>query len=59
MDALLAALIDAPPGIALTTLCWMLIGLVVGSFLNVVVYRLPLGQSVVHGGSHCPRCSAA
>lgn len=30
----------------------------IGSFLNVVVYRLPLGQSVVHGGSRCPRCSS-
>ena len=30
----------------------------IGSFLNVVVYRLPLGESVVHGGSHCPRCSS-
>lgn len=28
----------------------------IGSFLNVVVYRLPMGQSVVHGGSRCPRC---
>jgi leader peptidase (prepilin peptidase)/N-methyltransferase len=28
----------------------------IGSFLNVVVHRLPLGQSVVLGGSHCPRC---
>jgi leader peptidase (prepilin peptidase)/N-methyltransferase len=31
----------------------------IGSFLNVVVYRLPLGQSVVHGGSRCPRCHSA
>lgn len=30
----------------------------IGSFLNVVVHRLPLGQSVVHGGSRCPRCSS-
>ena len=30
----------------------------IGSFLNVVVYRLPLGQSVVHGGSRCPRCTS-
>ena len=30
----------------------------IGSFLNVVVHRLPLGESVVHGGSHCPRCSS-
>ena len=27
----------------------------VGSFLNVVVYRLPRRESLVFGGSHCPR----
>ncbi len=32
-------------------------GLVVGSFLNVVAYRLPLGESLVLPGSHCPSCS--
>jgi len=42
MQSLLMVLLDAPPGIALTTLCWMLIGLVVGSFLNVVIHRMPL-----------------
>jgi leader peptidase (prepilin peptidase)/N-methyltransferase len=42
MQALLMALVDAPPGIALTTLCWMLIGLIVGSFLNVVIHRIPV-----------------
>jgi leader peptidase (prepilin peptidase)/N-methyltransferase len=31
-------------------------GLVVGSFLNVVVHRLPLGLSVVSPRSRCPRC---
>ena len=31
----------------------------IGSFLNVVVHRLPLGQSVVLGGSRCPRCHNA
>ncbi|HEX2100965.1 MAG TPA: prepilin peptidase [Candidatus Synoicihabitans sp.] len=30
-----------------------LLGAIVGSFLNVVVYRLPLGKSVVRPGSHC------
>ena len=30
-----------------------------GSFLNVVVHRLPRGESVVHGGSHCPSCGSA
>lgn len=28
----------------------------VGSFLNVVIYRLPAGMSLVLPGSHCPRC---
>jgi len=31
-------------------------GLIVGSFLNVVAYRLPRGESVVFPGSHCPSC---
>lgn len=31
-------------------------GLVVGSFLNVVIYRLPRGESVVTPGSRCPSC---
>ena len=31
-------------------------GAVIGSFLNVVVYRLPLGQSLVKPRSRCPRC---
>ncbi|GAA1589373.1 MULTISPECIES: prepilin peptidase [Kribbella] len=33
-----------------------LLGLAVGSFLNVVVYRVPRGESVVRPPSHCPRC---
>lgn len=31
-------------------------GSIVGSFLNVCIYRMPLGKSVVWPGSHCPRC---
>jgi leader peptidase (prepilin peptidase) / N-methyltransferase len=31
-------------------------GLVVGSFLNVVAYRLPRGESLAHPPSHCPSC---
>ena len=34
-------------------------GLLIGSFLNVVIYRLPLGESIVFPGSHCPSCNAA
>jgi leader peptidase (prepilin peptidase) / N-methyltransferase len=33
-----------------------LLGLSVGSFLNVCVHRLPRHQSLVHPGSRCPRC---
>jgi leader peptidase (prepilin peptidase)/N-methyltransferase len=32
------------------------IGACVGSFLNVVVWRLPRGESLVSPPSHCPRC---
>ena len=32
------------------------LGLCVGSFLNVVIWRLPRGGSVVLPPSHCPRC---
>jgi leader peptidase (prepilin peptidase)/N-methyltransferase len=33
-------------------------GLVIGSFLNVVAYRLPRGESIVNPPSHCPGCDA-
>jgi len=36
---------------------WMfVIGGIFGSFLNVVVYRLPLGISLIDPPSHCPAC---
>lgn len=36
-----------------------ILGLVYGSFLNVVIYRLEHGGSVVWGRSRCPHCSHA
>ena len=32
------------------------VGLMIGSFLNVVIYRLPRHKSIVRPGSACPSC---
>ena len=37
----------------------LLLGLVIGSFLNVVIYRVPRRESLVRPGSHCPGCGVA
>ena len=45
---------EIPPGLV-AGMCAVL-GLMVGSFLNVVVHRVPRGESVVSPRSACPRC---
>ena len=35
-----------------------LLGLAVGSFLNVVIHRVPRDESLIHPGSHCPQCGS-
>src|SRR5215469_4550950 len=45
----------APPDVALGAIAFAF-GLVVGSFLNVVIHRLPRGESIVWPGSRCPAC---
>jgi len=39
-----------------TALLVVLVGLVIGSFLNVVIWRVPRGESIVSPPSHCPGC---
>src|SRR6185312_5338601 len=36
----------------------VLLGLIVGSFLNVVIWRVPRGESIVRPPSHCPACGS-
>ncbi|NLG66733.1 MAG: prepilin peptidase, partial [Actinobacteria bacterium] len=37
----------------------LLLGLIIGSFLNVVAYRVPKKESLIRPGSHCPSCGHA
>src|SRR3972149_232215 len=34
-----------------------LLGAAVGSFLNVCISRIPVGESLVFPASHCPKCN--
>jgi len=36
-----------------------ILGLCVGSFLNVVIARMPVGRSIAHPGSACPGCGTS
>src|SRR6476659_4855796 len=40
----------------LVTVFCAVVGLAIGSFLNVVVWRVPRDESVVRPPSHCPSC---
>ena len=44
-------------GEALVTTCFFALGCNIGSFLNVVVWRMPLGKSIVYEKSRCPNCA--
>ncbi len=51
---MLSFLADLPP--SYFALLAFIFGLAFGSFLNVVIHRLPLGQNIVVPASHCPAC---
>jgi leader peptidase (prepilin peptidase)/N-methyltransferase len=42
----------------LEALIVFVLGLIIGSFCNVIIYRLPLGKSIIIPGSHCRSCAA-
>ena len=50
MDALVAS--AGAPEIAAAAV----LGAIVGSFLNVVIHRVPRGESILRPASHCPGC---
>lgn len=37
---------------------FIILGLVIGSFLNVVILRIPENESILFPASHCPKCKA-
>lgn len=39
------------------TICFFILGTILGSFYNVVGYRLPKGESLIKPSSHCPSCN--
>jgi len=41
---------------SIMTIFSVLFGLIIGSFLNVCIYRIPLKKSLIHPGSSCPQC---
>lgn len=45
-----------PPVSPVTTIIVFVVGAALGSFINVVIYRLPRRQSLVSPGSRCPHC---
>ena len=41
---------------AMSQLIVFILGLLIGSFLNVCIYRMPKGESIIFPESHCPNC---
>jgi leader peptidase (prepilin peptidase)/N-methyltransferase len=54
MSEILALLFDVPRWVWLTLA--FLYGAIIGSFLNVCIYRIPRGEEIIKTPSHCPAC---
>ncbi|MDR0522126.1 MAG: prepilin peptidase [Planctomycetaceae bacterium] len=49
--------ITQDPAVTAVLCVWFAVfGSCIGSFLNVAVYRLPAGKSLLYPPSHCPQC---
>ena len=44
------------PGLAVLSVFALVVGLCVGSFLNVCIYRIPMDLSIIRPASRCPSC---
>ena len=47
---------NSPQFLPFTTIAVLVFGMVTGSFLNVVIYRVPIGKSIVTPPSSCTKC---
>ena len=56
IDAIFDSRNWAPVPFHFWSLVFFVLGCMVGSFLNVCIYRMPLGLSVISPPSHCPHC---
>ncbi len=41
------------------TILIFIYGLLIGSFLNVCIYRIPREESIIFPSSHCPNCGTS